>query len=380
LFTYADNDSYPVWYNQDVEGVRTDVRVTNLTYFQSGWYIEMMRRKAFDSNPVPLSLSSEKYVEGTREQLFVIDQLKKPADLKEVVQFAAIDDKKYMIPINDTGDYLNYLPTREFIINVDTAKVFSNGTVKKNLKNLLVSPLIWKYSDNYALKNELAIMDLLSTNNWERPVYFATTVPPSQYKGLEKHFIQEGLSYRIAPIQTANSEQGEYGIIDPLIMYDNMMNKFKWGNAGDPKVYLDENNRRMFSNYRNVFGSLGKELLLKGDTIKAVEVAHRGLEIVPPKKMPYDYSSISLAEVLIRSGKTEEGMKIVYDTIGYSTQYLDYAISLNSDSRFGLEYPMGINMQALLDIYNMSIRLKLNSLLADIEPEINKYYGKLYAK
>ena len=380
LFTYADNDSYPVWYNQDVEGVRTDVRVTNLSYFQSGWYIEMMRRKAFDSNPLPLSLGSEKYIEGTREQLFVIDKLKTPVDLKEVVQFAAIDDKKYMIPINDTGDYLNYLPTKEFIIDVDSAKVLSNGTVKKYLKNRLVSPMIWKYSDNYALKNDLAIMDLLATNNWERPVYFSTTVPPSQYKGLEKHFIQEGLSYRIAPVQTDNSEQGEYGIIDPLIMYDNMMNKFKWGNAGDPKVYLDENNRRMFSNYRNVFGSLGKELLLKGDTVKAVEVAHRGLGIVPTEKMPYDYSSISLAEVLIRSGKTEEGLKIIYDTIGYSKQYLDYAISLNSYSRFGLEYPIGINMQALLDIYNMSIRLKLNSLLATIEPEINKYYSQLYAK
>jgi hypothetical protein len=380
LFTYADNDSYPVWYNQDVESVRTDVRVTNLSYFQSGWYIEMMRRKAFDSNPLPLSLSSEKYIEGTREQLFVIDKLKKPVDLKEVVQFAAIEDKKYMIPINDTGDYLNYLPTKEFIIDVDTTKVLSNGTVKRYLKNILVSPMIWKYSDNYALKKDLAIMDLLSTNKWERPVYFSTTIPPSQYKGLEKHFIQEGLSYRIAPVQTINSEQGEYGIIDPSVMYDNMMNKFKWGNAGDPKVYLDENNRRMFSNYRNVFGSLGKELLVKGDTVKAVEVAHRGLQIVPPKKMPYDYSSISLAEVLIRSGKSEEGLKIIYDTISYSTQYLDYAISLNSDSRFGLDYPMGINMQALIDIYNMSIRLKLNSLLATIEPEINKYYNKLYSK
>jgi hypothetical protein len=380
LFTYADNDSYPVWYNQDVEAVRTDVRVTNLSYFQSGWYIEMMRRKAFDSNPLPLSLAPEKYIEGVREQLFVIDKLKMPVDLKEVVQFAANDDKKYMIPVNDTGDYLNYLPTRELSIDVDTAKVLSNGTVKRYFKNILVSPMIWKYSDYYALKNDLAIMDLLTTNNWERPVYFSTTVPPAQYKGLEKHFIQEGLSYRIAPVQTVNSEQGEYGIIDPVIMYDNMMNKFKWGNAGDPKVYLDENNRRMFSNYRNVFGNLGKELLLTGDTVKAVEVAHRGLGIVPPEKMPYDYSSIGLAEVLIRSGKTEEGLKIIYDTIDYSKQYLDYAIALNSDSRFGLDYPMGINMQALIDIYNMSIRLKLNSLLATVEPEINKYYGKLYAK
>jgi len=380
LFTYADNDSYPVWYVQDVERVRTDVRVTNLSYFQAGWYINMMRQKSFNSDPLPLSLSPVKYLEGVREQLFVINKLKKPVDLKEVIRFAALDDKKYMIPINDTGDYLNYLPTNKFIIDVDTAKVLLNGTVKRYFKNKLVSPMIWEYSENYALKNDLAVMDLLSTNKWGRPVYFSTTVPPSQYKGLEKHFIQEGLSYRVAPIQTDNSEQGEYGVIDTEVMYDNMMNKFEWGNAADPSVYLDENNRRMFSNYRNIFGDLGKELLLKGDTIKAVEVAHRGLEIVPPGKIPYDYSSIGLAEVLLRSGEKDEGLKILYDTIEYSMQYLDYIVSLKTEDRFGLQYPTWYNIQALIDIYNMSLELKLMALTVAVEPGLNNYYPKLYSK
>jgi hypothetical protein len=380
LFTYGDNDSFPVWYVQDVEQVRTDVRVTNLSYFQAGWYIEMMRQKSFNSEPLPLSLSSVKYIEGDREQMFVINKLKKPIDIKEVVQFAALDDKKYMIPINDTGDYLNYLPTTEFIIDVDTAKVFLNGTVKRYFKNILVSPMIWKYSGNYALKNDLAIMDLLSTNKWERPVYFSTTVPPSQFKGLEKHFIQEGLGYRVAPILSGNPVQGELGIIDTEVMYDNMMNKFTWGNAADPKVYLDENNRRMFSNYRNIFGNLGKELLLKGDTLKAVEVAHRGLNIVPAKKIPYDYSSIGLAEVLLRSGEKDEGLKILYDTIEYSTQYLDYIVSLRAEERFGLQSSTGYNMQALMDIYNISLELKLTDLTLAVEPGLNNYYPKLYSK
>jgi hypothetical protein len=163
-------------------------------------------------------------------------------------------------------------------------------------------------------------------------------------------------------------------------MYDNMMNKFKWGNADDPSVYLDENNRRMFSNFRRIFGSLGKELVLTGDTIKAVEVAHRGLEIVPSEKMPNDFFSIGIAEVLILSGKREEGEKLLYDIIAYSKKYLDYAISVTHDKRFGLDYPMGINMQALLDIYNMSVNLNLTSLTAIVETEINKYYSKLYSK
>jgi hypothetical protein len=163
-------------------------------------------------------------------------------------------------------------------------------------------------------------------------------------------------------------------------MYDNMMNKFKWGNAADPRVYLDENNKRMFSNFRRLFGNLGKELLLRGDTLKSVEVAHRGLEIVPASKMPYDFFAIGIAEVLIRAGKNEEGEKLLNDVIKYSKEYLDYAISLRPEDRFGLEYPTGINMQGLLDAYSVANRLKVTSISLTLEPEINNYYGKLYSE
>jgi hypothetical protein len=379
LFTYGDNDSFPVWYVQDVEQVRTDIRVANLSYIQAGWYIEMMRQKAFDSDPLPLTLPPEKYLEGSREQLPVNNKIDKPVNLKEIVQFAGMDDRKYMVDLSGRGDYMNYLPASKFIIDVDSAKVLSNGTVKEYYKDRLVSPMIWEYSEADAFKGDLAIMDLLSTNKWERPIYFSTTVPSTQYKGLEKYFVQEGLAYRVVPIRTDKPEQGEFGMIDPVVMYDNMMNKFTWGNAEDPAVYLDENNRRMFSNFRRIFGTLGKELLIKGDTTKAIEAVHRGLEIVPAEKMPSDFFSIGLAEVLIRAGKQEEGEKLLFEVIGYSKKYLDYAISLNPQDRFGLEYPTGINMQALLDIYNMSVSLKLNSVTVSVEPDINNYYSKLYS-
>lgn len=379
LFTYGDNDSFPVWYNQDVEGVRTDVRVANLSYIQAGWYIEMMRQKALNSDPLPLTLGPDKYIEGVREQLPVNNRVDKPVNLKEIVNFAGLDDNKYMVDLSGRGDYLNYLPANKFIIDVDSAKVLSNGTVKEYFKDRLVSPLIWEYSETDAFKGDLAIMDLLSTNKWERPIYFSTTVPSTQYKGLEKYFIQEGLAYRVVPVRTDKPEQGEFGMIDPTIMYDNLMNKFAWGNAGAPSVYLDENNRRMFSNFRRIFGTLGNDLLLRGDTVKAVEVAHRGLDIVPDAKMPNDFFSVELAEVLLRAGKKEEGNKLINDIIEYSKKYLDYAINLRPEDQFGLEYPIGINMQGLLDIYNMSIRLKMLSLTTTLEPAINNYYSKLYS-
>jgi len=288
LFTYGDNDSFPLWYAQDVEDIRTDVRVANLSYLQAGWYIEMMRQKAFKSDPMPLTLESGKYREGARNQLPVNNRVDKPVELSEVVHFAGLDDRKYMIDLTGRGDYLNYLPANKFLIDVDTALVFSNGTVKEYFRDSLLNPVIWKYTESDAFKGDLAIMDLLSTNKWERPVYFSTTVPSSQYKGLEKFFVQEGLAYRVAPIRTGEPEQGEFGVIDHIVMYDNLMNRFRWGNAADPGVYLDENNKRMFSNFRRIFANLGKALLERGDTTRAVEVARRGLEIVPAEKLPDD--------------------------------------------------------------------------------------------
>jgi hypothetical protein len=379
LFTYGDNDSFPVWYVQDVEQVRTDVRVANLSYLQAGWYIDMMRQKAFDSDPIPLSLPPEKYIEGVRNQLPVNSRLETPVELSQIVEFASQDDRKYMIDINGRGDYLNYLPASKFIIDVDSAAVVSNGTVKEYFNDRIVSPVIWEYTGDDAFKGDLAIMDLLSTNKWERPVYISTTVPSSQYNGLEKFFVQEGMAYRIVPVKTGEPEEGEFGIIDPVVMYDNMMNKFGWGNAADPSVYLDENNRRMLSNFRRIFGNLGKALLASGDTVRAVEVARKGLEIVPAGKMPNDFFSLSLAEVLMRAGEKEEADKIISAIMDYSLDYLEFAVGIKPDKRFGMDYPIGINMQSLLDVYHLSINLKLDSLTKEVEPDVNKFYGLLYS-
>ena len=380
LFTYGDNDSFPVWYVQDVEGERTDVRVANLSYIQAGWYIEMMRQKAFDSEPMPLSLEPGKYMDGIRDQLPVNNRVTEPVDLKEVVDFAGLDDNKYKMDFTGRGDYMNYLPASKFIIEVDSSEVVSNGTVKEYFKDRIVSPMIWEYTENDAFKGDLAIMDLISTNKWERPIYFSTTVPSSQYKGLEKYFVQEGMAYKVVPITIDTPEKGEFGMIDPVVMYDNLMNKFTWGNAGDPSVYLDENNRRMFSNFRRLFANLGKTLVAQGDSAKAVEVVHRGLGIVSTEKIPNDFFSIGIAEVLIMAGRRDEGERIINEVIEYSGKYLDYIINIRPEERYGLEYTTGVNMQALLDIYNLSISLKLDSITESIEPDINKYYSKLYSK
>ena len=378
LFTYGDNDSFPVWYVQDVEGIRSDVRVANLSYIQAGWYISMMRQKAFESDPLPLSLPQNKYMEGLRTQLPVNNRIEKPVPIADIVAFAGQDGKEYKIDISGKGDYMNYLPAGKFIIDVDSAKVVANGTVKPYMLNRLVKPMIWEYSSEDAFKGDLTIMDMFSVNKWERPVYYSTTVPSSQYKGLEKYFVQEGLAYRIVPVNTGKPQQGEFGMTDIELMYDNMMNKFSWGRAEAPGVYLDENNRRMFSNYRRIFGLLANALVEKGDNARAVEAARRGLSIVPPAKMPYDYFCVGLAEALIKAGSKDEGLKLLNDIAAYAKGYLEYAVSVPAADRWGLDYVSGINMQAMLDIYNMANKLNLTDLSASIEPDINNYYALLF--
>jgi len=378
LFTYGDNDSFPLWYIQDVEGVRTDVRVANLSYIQAGWYIEMMRKKAWESDPLPFSLSQDKYIEGKRTQLPVEDRVGKPVPLKQVVNFAGLEDRQAKIDVTGRGDYLNYIPASKFIIDVDTAFVLSNGTVKRYFADSIVSPMIWEYTETDAFKGDLAIMDILSTNNWVRPVYFSTTVPSSQYKGLEKFFVQEGLAYRVAPVRTGKPMPGEFGMIDPHVMSDNLMNKFQWGNAEAPGVYLDENNRRMFSNFKRMFGSLGIRLLETGDTLRALEVAHRGLSLVPEEKIPHDYFSVTLAEILIRGGEKEEGLRVINKIVDYSRSYLNYILSIPQGMRFGLEYPTGVNMQAMIDIYRMYNRLGMMEEAQGLENELGIYYQNLY--
>jgi hypothetical protein len=379
LFTYGDNDSFPLWYVQDVEGIRTDVRVSNLSYIQAGWYIDMMRQRAYESDPLPFSLGSDKYIEGKRNQLPVDNRVDKPTPIKQVLDFVALDEKRAMYDVSGNGDYLNYIPVNKFLIDVDPAAVLANGTVKPYFKDSIVSPMIWKYSENDAYKGDLAMMDLIYTNNWKRPIYISTTVPSTQYKGLEKFFVQEGLAYRIAPVKTGTPEPGESGMMDTEVMYENMMNKFSWGNAADPKVYLDENNRRMFSNFRRQFGMLGLNLLEKSDTTKALAVARKGLSIVLPEKMPYDFFTISIAEIFLRSGHKDEGMKLINDILSYSESYLAYSVNIPAEERFGLDYPIGINMQALIDIYRMGARLGMKDISEKVEPELNKYYTALYS-
>jgi len=294
LFTNGDNDTFPLWYAQEVEGIRTDVRVVNLSYLGADWYIEQMERKTYESDPLPMTLTREKYRQGNREIVHIITRLNGYTDLKQAIDFLADDDPrtKQLPNINERVDYL---PNKRFSIQVDSAKVIENNTIRPEMVNKLVSPVRFEINKRYLTKNHLMVFDFLATNNWERPIYYAITVSSDNYLNLESYFQVHGLAYRIVPLKSDNISYFR-GSIDTKTMYNNMINKFEWGEMDNPDIYIDENVMRMLSNFRNSFATLSQELIKENKNDSAKIVLDKCLELMPNKTVRFDVFTISMVE------------------------------------------------------------------------------------
>ena len=328
LFTNGDNDTFPLWYAQEVEGIRTDVRVCNLSYLSTDWYIDQMKRKAYNSDPVPFSLTHDKYLQGTRDYVPVYERFSDYQNLKQIIDFVASDSQKTRV--NPGGnDYMDYIPSKKLRIPVDKEKVLANGTVALKDSAKIVNNIDWNINKSYVMKNDLMVLDLLATNNWNRPIYFAITVGRESYLNLENYFQIEGLAYRFVPIKHKGNA-GRIGSINTDIMYDNMMNKFHWGGINDPRVYLDENNMRMLMNFRSNFGRLAKQLIVEGKKDKAIAVADRCTELMPDSLISYNYFNIPIAEIYYQTGETEKANDIIKIMSKNSTQDLSFYYSLSN--------------------------------------------------
>lgn len=297
IFTNGDNDTFPLWYAQMVEGVRQDVRVCNLSYFQTDWYVDQMRRKAYDSDPLPIKFEHNQYVQGTRDVVYVLDQIKRPVILKEAMDFVRSDDPGTKL---QQAENASFLPSRQLVYPVDKAAVLANNVVSPKDADKIVSQIEINLTGNYLTKDELMILDMISNNNWKRPIYFAITVGRDKYLNLQDYFQTEGFAYRFVPIKTT-AANGQVGRVRTDVMYNNIVNKFKWGNMNDPKVYLDENNVRMSMNVRNSFVRLADGLLEEGKRDSAIAVLDRCNELVPNEKVPYNYFNLLMVEAYYKA-------------------------------------------------------------------------------
>jgi len=328
LFTNGDNDTFPLWYAQEVEGIRTDVRVVNLSLSNTDWYIEQMRRKAYDSDPIPLTLKEEQYRQGTRDYVPVyynpniIKDSTAYVNIKLLMDFVASEEPQAKIQTQG-GMELSYLPTDKIKIPVDSAAVVNNGTVPKGMESQVLKAMPWKINKQYIMKNDLMIMDIIATNNWKRPIYFAVTVGDDAYMNLEPYFQLEGLAYRLVPMRMQTND-GQTGKANTDIMYNNMMNKFKWGGMSTDGVYMDENNLRMTMNLRNNFARLAEALLAEGKTEQAKKAIALCMKEMPRKNIPYNYFMLPIAEVYYKLGMSNEANQLLKDIANIYEEDLKY--------------------------------------------------------
>ncbi|GAB4379420.1 MAG: DUF2723 domain-containing protein [Salibacteraceae bacterium] len=332
LFTNGDNDTFPLWYLQEVEGYRTDVRVVNLTLGSTDWFIDMIRRQAYDGKPVKLKMEKDDYRQGTRDYLPIIERTKKDAyiNVDQVVDFA-LNDKNTQLMAN--GKKLSYIPTRKFRLPVDSAKVVSNGTVTPDYAHRIVDAVEWEVKGQIILKSELLMLDILASNNWERPIYYANTMPRDSYFGLEKYMQHEGFAYRLVPyvVEDDRNQFGYFGEVHPDIMYDNMMNKFAFGNMQDPDIFLDENNLRFVTNLRLNYSRLAEVLINKGDTARAKTVMDKCVEITVNDNTPKDVTLLQLTEGYFKTGEEDKGMNLARLLGTNYMEYLKYFASLEPE-------------------------------------------------
>jgi hypothetical protein len=346
IFTNGDNDTFPLWYVQEVEGYRTDVRVVNLSLLNTDWYIDQMKRRAYDSSPVPISFTEDQYRQGTRDYVPIVDRgVEGYINLKELMDFVRSDNQQTKIPMQ-SGKSLDFLPTNKFRLPVDLEAVLATGTVPQEMAEQIVTEIEWQINKTYILKSELMVLDMLAHNNWERPIYFAITTGGDSYLNLQDFFQLEGLAYRLVPVRSQNKD-GQVGRVASDIMYDNIMNKFKWGGMEHPEndIWMDENNMRMTMNLRNNFNRLADALIKENRKEMAKEILDKGLEVMPESVVPFNYFIMYFADNYYKIGEIEKAnqlvrrLKDIYvdDIIYYSTLEDRYAKTIPRDMEQGMQ-------------------------------------------
>ncbi|MEI6575856.1 MAG: DUF2723 domain-containing protein [Bacteroidota bacterium] len=375
LFTNGDNDTFPVWYAQEVEGTRTDVRVCNLSLLQTDWYIDQMKRKAYLSDPVPFSLPREKYRQGSLDLVYFIENpdvvdTSRYYNLEDLIKFVASDNPntKFQSQIG----LLDYFPTKKFKIPVDKEKVIANGTVAPELADQVAPAIEWKLNREGIQKNQLMVLDLLAHFKWDRPIYFAMTIGDENYLDLKDYFQQEGLAYRLVPIRT-NSLEGD-GRINTRIMYDNLMNKFKL-NMQDPNVYFNEDHLRMTVSLRNIYGRLANALITEGKNDSALAVCDRCIQLMPDKIVPYNYFTLGVVEAYFRAGAKDKAIGILKRTLALNKQDLSYYFSFPADKTQSLDQQKQMALAIVQRIGQLIERFPDPDVQKESKAIFDKYYS-----
>ncbi|WP_309609911.1 protein O-mannosyl-transferase family [Flavobacterium sp.] len=286
LFTIGDNDTFPMWYLQEIEGYRTDIRIVNTSLLMTDWYIDQMKAKAYDSDPVPISFSHKDYVDGKRDYLVFDETTKDRLDVKEFFDFVSSDDERTLVEMKN-GQKIQFYPTNKIRIPVDKNVIIANKVVNPKLNDSIVPYIDVDIKGDALYKNRLMMLDIVRNNNWKRPIYFSPGAFADEDYIWMKDFLQlDGMVYRLVPIKTPINKEAsafDMGRIDTDIMYNTVM-KWDWGNGESTKIYHDPETRKNSISYRTNLTRLMNQLIVEGKNDKAKQIINLALT-----KMPLDY-------------------------------------------------------------------------------------------
>lgn len=380
IFTNGDNDTFPLWYAQEVEGIRTDVRVVNLSLLGTDWYTEQMKWKANDSDPLPITMDFDKFVQGTRDVVYIIDRVNRPVELKQLMDFVASDEpeKRHRTP---SGEMIDYLPTKHIRLTVDKEKVLANGIVKPEDAHLIVDAIEWTIDKDYIQKPEMMMLEILANNNWERPVYFVSTGGDSDI-GLSDYLQHEGFAYKLVPIKTQQPDYLTVGRLNIDKLYENYMEKFLWGGIDKPDVMVDHNVQRttLVLRLRNNFNRLADELIAINKVDSAVKVLDRIVELLPQEKFPYDFFVIGLIESYYKANETEKAQNLLNSYAKSTLENLDYFFSLEPRFANITGYETELNLQIMQELVATADKFGQAELKETLEGRFNQFITRYYQR
>ncbi|GAA4308204.1 DUF2723 domain-containing protein [Compostibacter hankyongensis] len=338
LFTEGDNDTYPLWYAQEVEGVRPDIRIINLSLLGVDWYIDALRHAVNKSAPVPMSWAPDKYVGDKRNYIPLVEAQNIPKDryfdLNEIMNFMGNDDPKYKVS-GGGGEPLNYLPTKNVFIPVDKEKAVRDKVVPPGTDtSQILAQVPFQIPKTLLFKNDLLMLNIIAASHWERPVYFTSPLSPSRI-GLGSYLEMDGLTYRLVPMRSAgdNNSLFDAGNVNVSFAYENMMDKFSFGGAQTPGTYFDEPNRRMLMSIRSAYAKLGLALAQEGKKDSALKALNRSDKNILEENFPYaltspnnshNITSLTTVYAYYMAGDTVKAGKISDEIMRDCQQQLNY--------------------------------------------------------
>ena len=400
IYTNGDNDTFPLWYNQETEGFRTDARTCNLSYLQTDWYIDQMKRPAYDSPALPITWDRTEYMEGQNEYVPIRPDFKKQIDKAYKAAEEEVLNGKNPEALNNiraqfgdnpyelknilkywvrTKDGQAVIPTDSIVVKIDKEAVRRSGMmIPEALGDSIpdymhISLKDEKGNPKRALyKSELMMLEMLANANWERPIYMAITVGTDNQLNMREHFIQEGLTYRFTPFDT----EALGATIDSEKMYDNLMNKFKFGGIDKPGIYIDENTMRMCYTHRRIFAQLITQLMKEGKKDEALAALEYAEKMIPAFNVPYDVQNgaLEMAEAYYQLGNNTKADQIIDELANKSVEYLTWYLSLDDNHLLMSQREFIMHLSALDMEVKMMEKYK-SKLAGNYTPKVNELYN-----